>query len=163
MNNKELTSTKPSNQQVASDGINCVMAELKMRGADAEAIVDKRRTFLKVSKSGDNRTIQIRVKTKRGKTNWHSNISEAKAIDNLPKPEDETLFWVFVNLNDYKTPPRFWIVPDSWMRNDIYTAHEEYLARYGGRRAENDESDHHSINEKRLTEWEGKWEVLGIF
>ena len=162
MNNKESVSINPGNHQVAADGRNIVEAELIKQGAQVATIVDNRKTYLQVSNFDHSRTIQLRVKTKRNKGNWHSKTDDAEAIENLPDPKDETTYWVFVNLNDYKSKPQFWIVPDSWMRNDIYTAHKEYLARHGGRRAENNESNHHSIEEKRLPEWEGRWEILGI-
>ena len=49
------------------------------------------------------------------------------------------------------------------IRNDIYRVHQEYLGRHGGRRAKNPDSTHHSIEEKRLSEWQAKWKILGIF
>lgn len=154
-------SISKSNQQVALDGRNSVIAKLKQSGINIEEN-EGRKKLLTASNPNKSRTVEIRVKTKRGKGNWHSNTNEAKAMNNLPDPKDETAFWIFVNLNDYKTSAQFWIVPDSWMRNDIHTAHEEYLARYGGRRAENDESDHHSISEGRLAGWENRWEILDL-
>lgn len=155
------TSTSPGNTKVADDGRNYVEKELSKRGANVRTVVDKRKTYLQVSGQDQAHVIQIRVKTKRGKGNWHSKTSEGRAVEKLP--ENESSFWVFVNLNDYNSPPQFWIVPDSWMRNDIHTAHEQYLAKHGGRRAENDQSDHHSIDEKRLAQWEGRWDILKIF
>jgi hypothetical protein len=80
----------------------------------------------------------------------HSRICEA------------TVYEIF-RLGAYKAAPRYWIVPDWWMRNDIYRVHQEYLGRHGGRRAKTPDSTHHAIEEKRLSEWQGKWEILGIF
>jgi hypothetical protein len=47
--------------------------------------------------------------------------------------------------------------------NDIYKAHQAYLARHEGKRPKNEESKHHAIDEKRLDEWLGRWEILDIF
>jgi hypothetical protein len=69
-------------------------------------------------------------------------------------------FWVFV---DFGGEPRYWIVPEWWMRNDIHEAHQRYLQKHGGHRARNDESNHHSIEESRLERWKNKWDVLNIF
>ncbi len=78
-------------------------------------------------------------------------------------PLDETDFWVFVDLGDLDVSPRYWVVPDWWMRNDIYEAHQAYLASHGGNRARNPDSTHHAIDERRLEAWEARWDVLGIF
>jgi hypothetical protein len=67
---------------------------------------------------------------------------------------------VFVDLGG---APRYWIVPDGWIRNDIHEAHQQYLNKHGGHRAQNDDSNHHSINESRLEHWHNKWDILGIF
>lgn len=48
------------------------------------------------------------------------------------------------------------------MENDIYTAHEKYLAEFGGHRARNDASTHHSTQVSRVAEWKDRWSVLGI-
>ena len=77
-------------------------------------------------------------------------------------PTDEITFWVFVDLGGPDAAPRYWIVPDWWIRNDIAEAHQAYLDRHGGRRARNPDSTHHAIDEKRLADWQGKWDILGI-
>jgi hypothetical protein len=35
--------------------------------------------------------------------------------------------------------------------------------KHGGQRASNPNSTHHAIDEKRLDEWLGRWDILGIF
>jgi hypothetical protein len=67
---------------------------------------------------------------------------------------------VFVDLGG---APRYWIVPDRWIRNDIHEAHQQYLNKHGGHRAENHSSKHHAIDESRLENWQNKWDILGIF
>ena len=66
-------------------------------------------------------------------------------------------------LGDLATWPRYWIVPDWWIRNDIYKAHKAYLARHGGTRPGNPDSKHHAIDESRLKEWQTRWDILGVF
>ena len=78
-------------------------------------------------------------------------------------PADETNFWVFVDLGDLDASPRYWVVPDWWIRDNIYKTHKTYLDSHGGKRARNLDSTHHSINESRLEEWQEQWDILGIF
>ena len=58
--------------------------------------------------------------------------------------------------------PQYWIVPDWWMRNDIFEAHKHYLDMHGGKRARNPQSTHHAIKTERLEQWKDKWETMGI-
>jgi hypothetical protein len=149
------------NQQVARAGEYFVAAELNKRGAFAVPVA---RNMPKIDiiacNSEGSRTIHIQVVTKRGKTNWHSSIVGCQPM--APKG-DEDHFWVFVELGDVQTSPRYWIVPDWWIRNDIYRAHQAYLERHGGTRPRNPTSTHHSIDERRLEQWEDRWDILGIF
>lgn len=159
MENAKLSSDKTNSHQVSSEGRSFVESELRKRGAGSVTSEGTRKIYLQASNSDRNRTIQIQVKTKR-KGNWHSNTDEAEEIETPPNPKDVRKFWVFVDLSDGQ---RYWVVPDWWMRNDIHEAHQAYLARYGGRRAKTQDSNHHSIDEKRLEQWQDKWESLGIF
>jgi hypothetical protein len=89
---------------------------------------------LRATKSNHSRTVELQVKTKR-KGNWHTSTDEAKPTDTPVDLEDVRNFWVFV---DFGGAPRYWIVPDWWIRNDI-------------------------IDESRLKNWQNNWEILGIF
>lgn len=149
-----------NSHQVAGVGRSFVESELRKRGATSVTFIGKQKIYLQVSNSDQNRTVQIQVKTKRGKGNWHSRTDEAEEIKTPPNPEDIRKFWVFVDLSGSH---KYWIVPDWWIRNNIFEAHREYTNKYGGGRAKNDSSNHHSIDEKRLTEWQDRWEILNIF
>ena len=106
------------------------------------------------------RTIHIQVKTRRGGKNWHSGIVGSQPT--APK-DDAHNFWVLVDLGDVQTPPRYWIVPEWWIRDDIYQVHQAYLKKHGGIRPGNPDSTHHSIDESRLEQWKDRWDILGIF
>lgn len=105
------------------------------------------------------RDVHIQVKTKAGGRTWHASTDWGAP---MTAREGETVFWVFVDLGDRDASPRYWIVPDWWIRNDIYNAHRAYLERHGGRRARNPDSKHHAIDEKRLVSWLGRWDALGV-
>ncbi len=153
-----------SNQRVARAGEHFVAAELNKRGAYAVTFAGNMpKIDLLACNSDQSRTIQIQVKTKRGGRSWHSSIVDCMALEAPSNPTDVMKFWVFVDLGENNAAPRYWIAPDWWMRNDIYRVHQEYLGRHGGSRAKNPDSKHHSIEEKRLSEWRGKWEILCIF
>lgn len=149
------------NQQVGRAGEYFVVAELNKRGAFAVPFAGNMpKIDLIACNSDESRTVYIQVKTKRGGKTWHSSISGSEPTS--PKP-DELNFWAFVDLGSFDEHPRFWIVPDWWIKNDIYMAHQAYLQKHGGQRASNSNSTHHAIDEKRLDEWLGRWDILGIF
>ena len=149
------------NQQVARAGEYFVVAELNKRGAFAVTFAGNMpKIDLMACNQNQSRTIHIQVKTKRGGRSWHSSIVGSQPM----KPQaNETNFWVFVDLGDLNASPRYWVVPDWWIRNDIYRTHKAYLDSHGGKRARNPDSTHHAIDERRLEEWQVRWDVLGIF
>lgn len=150
-----------SNQQVARAGEYFVGAELNKRGAFAVTFAGNMPKIDLIACNQDqSRTIHIQVKTKRGGRTWHSSIVDSQPMS---PPIDETNFWVFVDLGDLDKNPRYWVVPDWWIRDNIYATHQAYLARHGGTRPRNSDSKHHAINESRLEEWQGRWDILGLF
>ena len=158
---KRQTSRGARNQQVARAGEHFVAAELNKRGAFAVTFAGNMPKIDLIACNQDqSRTIHIQVKTKRSGRTWHSSIVGSKPMD---PPADETNFWIFVDLNDLGASPRYWVVPDWWIRDNIYKTHKSYLESHGGKRARNPDSTHHAINESRLEEWQGRWDILGIF
>jgi Holliday junction resolvase-like predicted endonuclease len=149
------------NQQVGRAGEYFVVAELNKRGAYAVAFAGNMpKIDLMACNEDQSRTIHIQVKTKRSGRSWQSSIVGSGPTK---RPKNESVFWVFVDLGDVATSPRYWIAPDWWIRNDIDKAHQAYLGRHGGTRPSNPDSKHHSIDEKRLKDWKERWDVLGIF
>lgn len=149
------------NQQIARAGEYFVAAELNKRGAFAVTFAGNMpKVDLIACNQDQSRTIHIQVKTKRGGRTWHSSIVGCEPME---PPADETNYWVFIDLGDLRASPRHWVVPDWWIRDDIYKAHMAYLERHGGKRPRNPDSTHHSIAESRLKEWEERWDILGIF
>lgn len=158
---KKHTSRGARNQQVARAGEYYVAAELNKRGAFAATFAGNMpKIDLMACNQDQSRTIHIQVKTKRRGRTWHSSIVGSKPMN---PPADETNFWVFVDLGGLDAFPRYWIVPDWWIRDNIYRTHEAYLDSHGGKRVRNPDSTHHSINENRLEEWQERWDILGIF
>lgn len=157
---EEHPSRGARNQQVGRAGEHFVVAELNKRGAFAVTFAGNMpKIDLIACNQNQSRTVHIQVKTKRGGRNWHSSI-----VGSQPMKEtvDETNYWIFVDLGSLEMTPRYWVVPDWWIRDDIYTAHKAYLGRHGGKRPGNQESTHHAIDESRLEKWKNQWEILGI-
>lgn len=151
------------NQQVARAGEYFVAAELNRRKAYAVTFTGSMPHIdILACNQDQSRTVQIQVKTKR-KGDWHTSIREGELTESPADPKDETVYWIFVDLGELNDPPKYWIVPGWWMRDDIYKAHQAYLERHGGKRARNPDSTHHSVNEKRLMQWRDRWDVIGIF
>ena len=102
-------------------------------------------------------TVTVQVKTKTT-GDWQTDIRRGRTWDD--DPEDRR-FWILVDLSHEH--PEFFVMPAYWIENDIVQRHAEYLEAHGGHRARSAESTHHSINVKRLEQWRGRWDVLGIF
>jgi hypothetical protein len=150
---RKSSSNRTNSHQVASDGRSLVASELRKRGAGCvTSSKEGRKIYLRASSADDSRTVQIQVKAK-NKGNWQTTFDEEQ------DPKDETNFWIFVDLTGTR---RYWIAPDSCVRKNIRKAHQEYLNKHGGRRARNDASNHHSIDEKRLEGWQDRWDILRI-
>ncbi len=161
---KVLASRGARNQQVARAGEYFVVAELNKRGAHAVTFAGNMpKIDLMACNWNQSRTVHIQVKTKRGGRTWHASIRDGESIQPPEDPSREIVFWIFVDLGDSSSAPRYWVVPDWWIRNDIYHAHQAYLDGHGGKRAHNPDSTHHAIDEARLTDWQGQWQILGIF
>jgi len=150
------------NQQVARAGEHFVVAELNKRGAFAVTFAGNMPKIDLIACNQDqSRTVHIQVKTKRGGHRWHSSIVGCGPVTD--PPANETNFWVLVDLGDVNVSPRYWVVPDWWMRDNIYRSHEAWIASRGGTRPRNPDSTHHSIDETRLRQWGARWDILDIF
>ena len=85
---------------------------------------------------------------------WQGTINDGYARP----PRRSGVLWIFVDLEPI--PPEFYLVPDDWMRRDIHEAHQEYLRRHGGERAQSPDSTHHAIQTHRVAAWKDRWELL---
>jgi hypothetical protein len=161
---KKQVSRGARNQQVGRAGEYFVVAELNKRGAFAVTFAGNMpKIDLMACNQNQSRTVHIQVKTKRGGRSWHSSIIGSRPMRRPTTALNETDFWVFVDLGGLDASPRYWVVPDWWIRNDIYRTHKAYLDSHGGRRARSPNSTHHAIDERRLKDWQERWDVLGIF
>lgn len=148
------------NQRVARAGEFFIVAELNKRGAHAVCFTGNMPKIDVIACHSDqSRTVYIQVKTKRSGRAWQTTIREGRPA---VTPQHEDAFWVFVDLGAVGSAPRYWVVPDGWIRHNIYQEHQAYLARHGGVRAKNPNSLHHSIDERRLLDWQDRWDILGV-
>lgn len=106
------------------------------------------------------RIVKIQVKSMRSESSkvWQTSINDGKPCKKEPK--GESFFWIFCEI---KENPEYWIVPDWWIRNNIYEVHKAYLKKHGGKRPGGGKSTHHSIDKKRISEWKDRWDILKIF
>lgn len=145
--------TGARNQQTGRAGEHYVAAELNRRGAYAVTVAGNMpRIDVMASNTERTRTVTIQVKTCRF-GDWQTSIDEGKKCDSV---QDETRFWVFVRLGPDNNPPDYFVVPDWWIRNDIFEKHQRYLAKHGGTRAINPKAKHHSIKSARIEEWKDR-------
>lgn len=65
---------------------------------------------------------------------------------------------IFVDLTGQA--PDFYVAPAHWVEEDVRTHHEAWLARVGGTRPRNPDSNHTAIPVERLRQWHQRWDVL---
>ncbi|HYA13232.1 MAG TPA: hypothetical protein VEF33_02725 [Syntrophales bacterium] len=147
------------NQQTARAGEYYVAAELNRRGAYAVTFAGNMpKTDILASDCNQNRTVSIQVKSRRTGT-WQCSIKDG---GKCAMKDNETAFWIFVDLSKGKDPPDYYIVPDCWIRNNIYETRSAYLKKRFGKRAVTLDSPHHAIDHRRLVQWKNRWDILGI-
>jgi hypothetical protein len=147
----------PDHESTAERGRRLVRTELQERGVSATVSREGHLTLLVISSPVDGHRIRLRVKTRTSGT-WQGSIRDA---DPDPTPSHPPTYWIFVEL-ERGGRPGFFVVPDPWMRRDIFEAHQRYLRRHGGVRAVAADSTHHAIEPKRILQWRERWDLLDI-
>lgn len=152
--------TQPNIHQVARAGRYFVAAELYRRGAYAKmANGSKQGVHIVAHNREKSRTISLFITTRRS-GDWQSSTEYGRPMRRNPR---ETRFWVFVDLTgDIAATPRYYIVEDWRIRNDIYETHQKYLQRKGGKRPITPKSKHHKIGLERVKRWK-RWDLLRLF
>jgi hypothetical protein len=111
---------------------------------------------LRVTNTRAGKPLLVAVRSRTAGT-WQTQASlGTPAPTNRP---DDT-FWILVDLG--ASTMEFYVIPEWWMRDDIYVHHQRYLAAHGGTRANSPGSDHHAIPTSRVREWRDRWELLGL-
>lgn len=151
--------TGARNQQIGPAGEHYVAAELNMRGGYAVTFAGNMPEIdVMASNTERTRTVSIQVKTCRA-GDWQPSIDEGKKGGPF---HDETRFWIFARLASDNKPPEYFIVPEGWIRNNIFEIHQSYIAKHGGTRPINPKAKHHSISSKRIQEWKDRWDLLKV-
>lgn len=104
----------------------------------------------------DGRHCKVTTRAKTAGT-WQTSTNYAASC---PLNENDNEFWVFIDLG--REPSAFYVAPISWVKNDIFNAHQDYLRKHDGHRALNDQSTHHAIPVKRITAWKDAWAKMGF-
>ena len=148
--------------QLGELGENLVVLQLLARGADAAyRLPSGAPTDDLVVHLEDENEFRVQVKTRRTGT-WQLTYKDHYAKTD---PDSDTgRFWVFVDLKGIdlgKEPPRFYIVPASWIEHCIYAGHMAYLKRKGLTRKQRP-SRHCSLKLKDIEQWRDCWDLLGV-
>jgi len=146
-----------TNQAVSRLGVGAVTSLLEKRGVSVRATSESRLGNTLDVSTPDGTHFTLYVKTKRA-GDWQTDTKFA--IRREPIAE-ESRFWVLVDLASV-SDPGFYVVPEWWMQNDIYEAHQRYLDAHGGRRAGNPDSTHHAIGPARVESWSERWDLLEL-
>lgn len=145
-----------SARDTAQRGIEAATAELQRRGASVEPTQEGRSSNHLAVRATGGRPSVVYVITRTTKA-WQTDVR--KGTPRAPD-EDESRFWLLVDFA--ASPTDFYIVPESWMENDINRAHEAFLAEHGGTRPLNPKSTHHGIGTERVAKWRDRWDLLGL-
>jgi hypothetical protein len=153
---------KLTNQQVGRAGELFVAAEIYRRGGYAVTFAGNMPGIDMLASDRDNtHRVSIQVKTKDPNSRgWQTSTRRGLSGESADAASFAGRFWVLVDLRPLY--PGFYVMPELWIRNDIYERHREYLAAHGGHRPNTPESEHHLISVPRVAEWRDAWDVLGI-
>lgn len=137
-------------------GFREVVRELHRRGVqppDIGILAEGNKRMI-VFKNESGKVVTLLTRSKRSGT-WQTTTDYGVA---KKENVDENEYWVFVDLEH--SPSEFYVVPAWWIHNNIWETHAAYLLQNGGKRKYNDNSKHHSISEKVINRWLGKWSLI---
>ncbi|MBI4244922.1 MAG: aspartate ammonia-lyase [Planctomycetes bacterium] len=133
-----------------------VAAELSKRGYIASITLrNTRGVDILCADQESRKAVSIQVKTnKTSNRSWIMNIKHEKIVE-------KNLFYVFVNLNDNKKPPDYFIVPSKAVAKYISESHRNWLSTPGKR-----VKQHKDTPARKFEDYKGKylnrWDLLGL-
>jgi hypothetical protein len=146
-------------QRVGGAGQFFVAAELNRRGAHTAIFLGNMpKIDLVATNVEQTRTVSIQVKTRRAGT-WHANNRDAEPREENSKDDR---FWIFVDLSNKDQHPDYYIVPEWWLKNNMYEVCVAYEEKKGRKVKFPFKSEHHSIPLSRIEQWGDRWDVLGL-
>jgi hypothetical protein len=116
-------------------GEHFVVAEIHRRGALAALLPPGFGEFDIVA-FDTHHTVRVSIQVKSlGRTSsvWQTSTTHGRRLADIPRGERRNRFWAMVDLRP--EAPDYYLVPEPWIRNEIATAHDAYLAQRGGKRA----------------------------
>lgn len=99
--------------------------------------------------SVDDRIVQV-LSRRQPNSPWQTSVK-------APAVEDAEAV-IFVDLTG--EAPNFYIAPAAWVREDVTSHHQAWLANLGGIRPRNPDSDHTAVPLERIKQWHQRWDVL---
>ena len=152
----ELSYGGNSSPDTKEIGFQEILKELKRQGVDSLECIKEgnKQSIVFEAPSGDKFTLFSRSKTA---GTWQTTIDYGVQTK---EKKNEREFWVFVDL-EY-SHPKFYVVPQWWIQNNIWEAHSEYLRRHGGKRARSNESKHHAVSLDRIKRWDSRWDLVDL-
>jgi len=147
--------SRVNKQQIDQAGINLVVAELNRHGIIASILANNlfKNIDIIACNANQTRTVMIAVKARR-KGVWSASAKEGKPSKQIL---DETSFWIFISMEKLNELPNYYIVPEWWIRNDIYNETKGLLLQKG-----NSKYAHYGINVSRIEQWKDRWDILGL-
>jgi hypothetical protein len=147
-----------SQRETVQAGMHLVAYEIYRRGGTARVEIGKDQSsgqnVVNVSfGTGDEPTIRIKTKSSTS-SNWHAHLHEADVDSNTRR------IWALVDVSKDEHQSSIYLVPESWIIEDIKRAHAAFLASHGGTRPVTPDSDHHAITPDRVEQWKDAWHVL---
>lgn len=148
-----MANRKPSAaQNTARRGRDAAKARLQDHGWAVREVIVEGRAEVLLARDGERR--RVRVSAKRRGT-WQTSTRYGQEI---APPEMAGRLWIFVDLGGPQS--EYYVVPESWMVEDIHAVHAAYLANHGGRRARSPKSTHHAIDVDRIAQWKDRWDLF---
>ena len=145
-------------KSIFETGLELVGNKLRDLGAHHVHLYEEgNRTYLVASNADRSRTVWILTRT-RAKGTWQTSIDYGHPCKVKPS---ETNFWIFVDLQS-SFDGEFYVVPESWISNDIYQTHDAYISRHDYKRLKTEDSKHHAIAKERIKQWRDRWDRLKL-
>jgi hypothetical protein len=147
---------RTDNKATATRGHELVAAFVRRAGGIARSVKVGRAPFVEISPNPSSRFYFVRVSTRSSGT-WQTSTTYGDPTGAQRVQPD---YWIFVDLTSH--PVGYYVVPASWMSEDIRRDHATYLRRNNGKRARTRDSTHHKITPDRVAQWSSRWDLLGL-